>query len=315
MVSNHIKLKGFFTLDIVDEKSGKVEKAFPLKQNLILRQGIDYVAQRSFVENILYCAIGQGTVPPLLTDTGLTNELDRTGDVDSSLPFACLTTLEGNVYSLSKTFRFQTRASPMIVGQIGWSYSPTPGANLFSKSLIVSTAGLPTEITIDVGKYLRVKYTLQLTINPSTAVSGASNITNIIAPSTYAIQLIGLRKINEDGSLGYWDAGNDCNEPSGLGDIFLTTNSTALASFGSANSRSSGTNYTTPLSKSYLGGGRLAKYGSFGKGSAVETTFRSFGVGVSSSSMVNTGFVTLFDANVTKASDFILTLKIIYSWA
>lgn len=305
-------LKGFYSWEIVE--NGVVVNSEPTHNNLILSQGIDYVAQRSFVENILYCAIGEGSSPPILSDTGLSGEVDRTGNVDDEVATPCITQLTGNVYSLTKTFKFGVRASPVNIGTIGWSYSSSSGNNLFSKALIIKN-GLPDVITLGVGQYLRVRYTLQITISPASAQVGDANITELAAPGQYMIQRIGLRSITSNGSLSYYDAGNDCNEPSAQSEVFLSTNSTTLASFGSSANRSSGTNYVSAALNSYSGNGVLYKQAAFGKGSAASSTLRSMGVGVTGSSTINSGWVFLFDSNQTKSTNRILLLKFVYSWS
>lgn len=311
----HYGIKGFFTLEIVDELSGRVELRAPVKNNLILNQGVDYVAARSFVENMLYCAVAVSAVPPLLTDTGLVGEIMRTGDVDGSVENSCITTLVGNVYSITKVFRFPTLLTPTTIGTLGLSYSATAGNNLFSKSLVITESGGPGPVTAGVGKYFRVSYTIQITIGPSTVQTGSANITGWTAPAQWMMQYIGLKKLNANGSIGFWDAGQDANEPSASAGIFLGQSSAAPAAFGSTVNRSGSTNYVTTSSNTYLGGGRLIKQGSFGKTASDYINLRSMGVGVAGSSTSNTSFVTVFDGNQTKGADYLLPLQFVYSWA
>jgi len=310
---HNYKLKGLFSWEIINS-DGSVFDSEPTRNNLILTQGINAVALRSFVENMLYCAIGTGSTPPLLSDTGLTGEVQRTGDVDGAVADACITTLSSNTYSLTKTFKFPANSFPITVGQIGWSWSNTAGNNLFSKALIVKN-GLPAQVTLGVGQYLRVKYTLQINISPSTAIVANSSIVNWSSPGQYNVQLIGLRSILTDGSLSYYDAGQDCNEPSSISDIFYGTSSLALGAFGSSADRSGGTNYTTTATTTYQNNGTTFKTASFGKNVGASTSIRSIGIGKAGSSPTNSGFVFLFDTNQTKGSDFIFNPKFIYTWS
>lgn len=306
-------LKGLFSWEIVNA-DGSVFDGEPTRNNLILTQGINAIASRSFVENMLYCAVGSANSAPLLSDTGLGNEVNRTGDVDTSVTDACLTSRAGNVYSLTKTFKFPVRTVSTSLGEIGWSWSGSPGNNLFSKALIVKN-GVPAQITVSIGQYLRVRYTLQITLGPSTAVAGSANIVGWTAPGQYMTQLIGLRSITSSGALGYYDAGNDCNEPSASAGIFIGTSSAALAAFGSSTDRSGGTNYLGSSSNSYLGNGVMVKLLSYGKGVAASSSLRSMGVGTTAAPQTNSGFVFLFDSAQTKLSDYILPLRFIYSWS
>lgn len=310
----NFKLKGVFSWEIVDSK-GNVVDSEPTTNNLILTQGIDAIATRSFVENILYCAVGGGTTPPLLSDTGLQSEIQRTGDVDTSVADACYSSVSGTTYSLSKTFKFPVNSFPITFGEIGWSWSNTAGNNLFSKALIVKN-GVPAQVTLSVGQYLRVRYTLQINLGTGAVQTGNANIVGWpSATGQYMTQYIGLRSISSDGSLGYYDAGLDCNEPSGSSALFIGTSSTALAALGSAANRSGGTNFTSATANTYLGNGLLTKTASFGKNVAASSTLRSMGIGTVSTPQTNSGFVFLFDTDQTKGSDYILPLIFTYSWA
>lgn len=310
---NHYKLRGKFSWEIVSD-NGDVIASEPVRDNLILTQGINAVALRSFAENVAYCAVGTSSTPPLLSDTALASEIQRTGSVDTTVG-GTETILNGNVYSISKVFRFPINLAPIVIGEIGWSWSDTAGANLFSKALIVKN-GVPDLITVGVAQYLRVKYTLEITISPSSIQAGDSNISGLSAAGQYNTQLIGLKKVNSDGSISDYDAGAGCNEPSSSScSIFIGTSSAALASFGSSTNRSGGTNYTSSiLSPTYLGNGRLIKFANFGKNIAASSTLRSFGIGPTSNPFTNSGFVFLSDGNMTKSADYLLTLTFLYSW-
>ena len=312
----HFKLKGFFKIEIVDAETGLVETTLAEKQNLILNQGKDFVAQRTFVENILYCAVGAGTTSPLPSDVGLQAEVMRTGNIETNIAVPCQTTLASNVISFTKTFAFPVSVSPTTIGEIGWSWTPTAGNNLFSKSIIANQQGVPGPVTISPSKYLRVYYTLQVTIGPAGAVSFGASIAGWPTSTGQAsMQYIGLRSITANGSLSYVDAGLACNEPSGTSEIFIGTSSAALAAFGSSTNRSAGTNYTNGAANNYKGNGVLWKTASFGKNNAASATLRSMGVGIVGSSYITSGYVCLLDSNQNKDTTYLLPLRFIYTWA
>jgi hypothetical protein len=307
-------LKGIYKIDVIDSITKKVVKSTGLHNNLILNQGIDYIAQRSFVENILYCCVGGGTLPPLFTDIGLASELARTGNVDSSTN--CSTSLVGNVYSLTKIFTFPISQGVLSIGEIGWSYSSSIGNNLFSKALVQDFNGNYGPLIVYAQQYIRVQYTLQISLSPTSSTAGASNIPDWVSSNgTYCLQFVGLKNISSNGAVGYYDAGNDCNEPSSVSVGFLSTSNSALSSFGSSTNRSAGTNYIQNISKNYLGSGLLYKQISFGKFSAISSNINSMGVGTGATPYTNSGFVFVFNSAQTKASGYLLPLKFIYSWA
>lgn len=309
-------IKGEFFYEIVDNKTKKVIVKSKKQKNIILNQGLDFLAIRSFVENTAYCAVGSSVVGPLYTDTGLVGEFDRTNNLDTSVPIYANTTLSGNVYSFIRVFKFDTSVNPASYGTLGLSYTGTSGNNLFSKAIILTATGGAGPVVVNNGQYLRVYYTINVTINPSTATSGNSNIINLPAADggTYGLQLIGLKSINTNNVIGFWDAGQDCNELYSSTEIFLSTSNSALSSFGSSTNRSSGTNYTIKASTSYAGPGSgvTFKRANFGKNVAVNT-INSMGIGVIGSSFTNSGFAYVFNNGQSKGGAFNLAPIFTYS--
>lgn len=312
-------IRGEFRWEVVDEATGEVVESSPLKTNLILNQGFDYAAQRSFVDNVAYCAIGTSTNAPLLTDTGLTAEAVRTNLLDTSIANSALTTLTGNVYAFRRIFKFAstTLSHTSGYGEIGWSYAALAGANLFSKAQLMDMNGNPGSIIVPTGKYLRVYYTISLTLNPSTSIHGPNNIDSFgSVAGTGGLQLIGLKKLNADGTTGNWDAGADCNELYSTVDVFFADSSTALAAFGSTVNRSGSTNYiATPYSGTYQGAGSgvMVKSGTFAKTAANDATLQCMGYGPVASSTTNNGFAFVFDSTVTKDNLHLLTVTFVYT--
>ena len=312
----HFGIKGSFILEIVDYSTKQVVQRSPVKRNLILTQGLNYVGAYSFAQNMAYCAIGSGTLAPLLSDTGLAGEIQRTNKADLTLANACLTSLVGNVYSLTKTFAFPVETYPVVIGEIGWSPSATAGNNLFSKSLVLDSNGNLGPIVVSTGQFVRVKYTLQITLSPITQQTiSTSNITGWASASgKYCLQYVGLQNIGADGSIGYYDAAQDCNEPSSSPECFIGQNSAALNAFGSSPDRSGSTHYTSPTFVINALAGSLTKKASFGLDNANDTLLRSAGLGKAGSSSQYSGFAYVYDSAQTKTSDKILTLTFLYTW-
>lgn len=312
-------IRGEFRWEIVDEATGLVVESSRLKRNLILNQGFDYTAQRSFVDNVSNCAIGTGTAAPLLSDTGLAAEAARTNVLDTSIPNSAITTLVGNLYSFTRVFKFAATSISHTsgYGEIGWSFSTLAGNNLFSKAQLMDTAGTPGSIIVPTGKYLRVYYTITLTLNPSSSIHGSNNIGGFSATlGTGGLQLIGLKKLNADNTVGNWDAGVDCNELYSTVDVFFADNAVALAAFGSSVNRSASTNYiASPYTGTYQGAGSgvMQKSGTFAKTAANDAALQCMGLGPVGSSTTNSGFAFVFDAPVTKDILHLLTVTFVYS--
>jgi hypothetical protein len=308
---------GEFFYEIVDDKTKKIIVTSKKKRNLILNQGLDFLNIRSFVENVSSCAVSASTVGPLFTDTGLTNEFDRVSTLDTSLQVSASTTLIGNTYSFTRVFKFDSSVNPALYGTIGWSYTNTVGNNLFSKSLILTPSGGAGPVFVAQGQYLRVHYTINVILNPSSATSGNSNITGLPGGDggSYGIQYIGLKSINSQNVVGFWDAGNDCNELYSQVEIFLSTSTAALSSFGSSTNRSASTNYLSKSANTSAGSGTgiITKQASFGKNNAVNGAIRSMGTGIIGSSTTNSGFAYVFTNNQSKAAAFTMSPSFIYS--
>ncbi len=315
--NHHIShsLKGFFTWQIVDAIDDKIIESNNLQQNLVLNQGLDYVASRTYAANIVACAIGSSVIPPLNSDTGLTNELARTITYDTTyLP--CLTSLSSNTLSIRKTFRFATQTQDQQFGEIGWSYTATPGNNLFSKAQLLDTNGNPILLTVYRNQYLRVTYTLQITLAPASPLANGNVINGWPGSATgeSQIQLIGLQGVDGSGTLTSYDAGGVANEPSQIAEIFLGTNSTALASFGMSVDRSSGASYIAATLSSYANGSyNRYKTSTFGR-SYSGSSYRCVGIGPTASSPVNNTYTELLDSSQTKSASFELSVNIVYNW-
>lgn len=229
----HYSLHGSFDWNIVNAETLAVE-ASGSKNNLILNQGIDYCFQRSFVENMYACALSPLYLAPLKTDTYLPGEFVRTATTETNADNKTKTVITsgnaGGGYSypaqtitFTKSFKFPTVDVRTQVGTIGISYSAMSGQNLFSKSLIG-----PSPISIEVGQYLRLNYSLAITFpssyNAAIPISNSGysplGYLGYFGPSNVLVdasilplsgswnssgwsssQLIGLMAINTDGSI------------------------------------------------------------------------------------------------------------------
>lgn len=81
MLSTHIGLKGQIQVSVVEK--GKVVRQYPLQSNLILNQGLDYIATTRLAECFTYAAAGTGTTPTEV-DGGATTATIVTGTVTIS---------------------------------------------------------------------------------------------------------------------------------------------------------------------------------------------------------------------------------------
>ena len=264
-----------------------------------------------------YCAVGSSTVAPLYTDTGLIGEFDRTANLDTSLANYASTTLTGNVFSFTRVFKLDTNVNPAYYGTVGWSYTATPGNNLFSKSLILTVGGGAGPVLVLQGQYLRIYYTINVTINPSSTINGNSNITGLPAADggSYGLQYVGLKAITSSNTYVAYDNGGFSNEMYYQNEAFLSTVGTAPAAFGATPVNRSTTSYLTQTTNVYAGPGTgiVKKIAGFGKNNAAGAAIASMGLGPVGSSTTNTGFVYVFTNVQTKAALYNFSPIFLYS--
>lgn len=308
-------IRGFFSWEVISAFTHQIIKKNDYQPNLILNQGLDFVAARSYAANITSCAVGSSSVAPLNTDTGLGNELVRTSVYDVNYK-PCSTILSGNTLNIQKTFRFPVQTQDQQFGEIGWSYTDTPGNNLFSKAQILDVNGNPITLTIYRNQYLRVTYTLAITVSPSTPNINGAIIAGWPASSGQSqIQYIGLQAVDSNGNFQNYDSGGTCNEPSqSTFDIFISLISTALATFGSSVDRSGAEADVVGSISTYISGTySIIKSGTFGRGVS-NASIRSTGIGPTGTSSSNSTYVEVWDSSQNKQSTFELDVNIIYSW-
>lgn len=321
---------GEYFYEIVDEKTNRVESSSVKCKNLILNQGFAFLTLRSYVENVAYCAIGIGTSPPLQTDTSLASESARTNVLDTSYPNYAQSTLvypnnnastawgaikSGPYVSWTRVFKFAGIDPYALYGELGWSYDSVAGNNLFSKTTF------PSPISVPRGKYLRIHYTLTLAPHDTPTVYNANygerasiyppalgGVVDGIASSFslaystwgngYGNFNVGLKSLNADGSLGYFDGSLDSNEPYSTVSFFMSSDA-YVAGSGSraATQHTVASEYIANVSGIYVGANTYYTYtkaatltktatgylGSFGYGP-------TGGAGVTGSAVANPGF-------------------------
>lgn len=158
---------------------GRVVIDRPKADNLILNQGLDYLAGNTTSWGTLgnYCVLGTGTATPAFTDTGLGTEIIRT---NTTLSTGTDTTddVGARTRTLRRTYDFPVEGSSSFpVGErsghnyseLGLSHTATVTNNLSTRALI--TGGTVTAI---VGQQARVEYSIVVTLGPNVVSTFAS---------------------------------------------------------------------------------------------------------------------------------------------
>ena len=189
-------IEGRYKIQIL--QGGVVVSERPWAKNMILNQGKDGVlaGTRNFQTSFVYCAVGTGTTPVAATDTGLTSEA-AASRTNTYLTGAgnCGTSWVGQVGTMRRTFEFAIETANQSYTELGWSWTATKAANLFSKTLIAGGT-----VTVLAGQQLRVVYDVSITCAPtgvqtaSLTVAGWGTI-----PGTWALQKTPFTTIGTDG--------------------------------------------------------------------------------------------------------------------
>lgn len=296
------KAQGFFSWVVLNEDGKVVSYSKDKNPNLILNQGLNGIAVRTWAESFISCAVGNGATTPSPNQIGLTNEVKRTA-VYLDMEDACSASIQEDNFVLKRTFVFDRESSSATYKEAGFSYSLLAGNNLFSR------VSLPS-IQVETGQRLVIQYELYLKITQATPTQVATVIKNVPSSGIFQFQKIGLYGIDSAGVSLPFDEANGCNEPSKIANGFLSPDSSAPTSLGLCVDRSENAfEKVLSLSSYSQGTYRIIKTLSLGNTEG-RHTWRSLGVGSPSQN----GLVCVLDENFTKGFGA-LTINFTYTWS
>ncbi|WP_415907276.1 hypothetical protein [Oleiharenicola sp. Vm1] len=259
-----------------------------------------------------------GTVAASEGTVWYVNQTAHAAEVKRSNSYGVDSGDNGLTYSLGsmvnkRTIIFSAEASPIVYNEIGWSYTATPGANLFGRDII--SGG----ISLAAGQQLKVIVTLTLTVTPqaSTAytnvVAGWSQDGNYNAESISTNFARAISFVNGDGSTAV--QGQQVFEPSLAKTINLSTDTTALVAQTSTTLTFSGsvgnktlnpdTYVTGTFTRTFRGTFAIAE----GNSNAIRSLVVTGGAGV-----IDRIFRVLLNAAETKDSAHTLELVFRLTW-
>ena len=225
---------------MVVNPDGSMEKEGDWHKNLILDCGLDKIAYMPWAQVFQFCVAGNqpsgAVTPAAVSDT----QLQRPKMMNSFyLPGSG--NCGHNIYSsgdnrylqLFRTFDFLAEKQNAIITELG--FKETPGAKkLFSRVVLDgnTAAGRPDPEILRPGQFLRVKYELNVQLDPiAPATSGLiptgsdGNLPTIswsgsaASGDRHGLQHIGMLGINHSGVAEPVDAGGACNEPFSVGAV------------------------------------------------------------------------------------------------
>lgn len=243
----HLGLKGrVVRMDVLER--GRVVRSLEGFNNLILDQGLNEVANRVIALCFVACAVGTGNTAPANAQTSLVAESVRTSTYLTGAG-NCGTTRNSNTrWTMRRTFDFPIVSSGKNYTELGFSWSATAGANLFSRVLIQS-GGVPITLTLVAGQQLRVVYEVYVDFSAAVAnwninAGGAwGTITGTSALQANPIDGGGvystgpLAEVTTTGTVGTISSSGEQLEPSIAPMFYACSTNQALAAIGSANVR------------------------------------------------------------------------------
>jgi hypothetical protein len=301
-VAGFFKFEKFKTDSAGRELPGSREIAVDWFENLILDQGLDFLA--SGVSYLNSCQVGTGSTAPAAGQTALTTHIAGTSTLTG---VGVTTTAESAPYYVAHTLKyfFGEGVAAGNLAEVGVG-TATSGTTLFSRSLIKDTFGAPTTITVLPDESLEVTYQLRY-YAPASDVSGSVVATgNIGGTYDYILRAAKVTTV---------DPGNGWTLPrsQGLG----TTNSVGffatasdIAAITSAPAFSNPIN--PPVASAYVGGNFYIDW------TITATAAQANIAGGVRSFLVNIGIGTYqiqFDPKIPKTLTDVVQFVIRLSWA
>lgn len=166
-------VEGWLSWELVNP-SGVIVQAGE-QHNLILNSGLDWLASVDVYNVAAFMAVGTGSTVPDVTQTGLAAQVARTssnGGIGESVQ-----RVSSGKYRITFTREFsETQANGNLTE---WGVSPSSTGALFARELFRDGSGNPVVVTKDSAQKLRMVYTFELTITPTTLTAASVTITGL----------------------------------------------------------------------------------------------------------------------------------------
>lgn len=180
-------LKGWLEWRLIDRRGREVRGGEG--PNLILDQGLDAIASTELLTQqgsvgapatyfpiIRYAAVGTDSSTPAASDTGLGSELART---DATFATETITRPSPGVYQMTRYIEFDYDEANGVLAEWGFSSSASAGSNLFNRALFLDGGGSPDAITKTDQEKLRLTYTLEVTLSPTSMTAGSFTLDGV----------------------------------------------------------------------------------------------------------------------------------------
>ncbi|QEG09306.1 tail fiber protein [Stenotrophomonas phage Pokken] len=164
----HFGLEGRFKIDKRKVGSDELIEVAPWQDNLILNRGLDAFGNNSIrsLDSWMYAlAVGSGSTPPTVSDTGLVAKIAQTERSSGAGASTSGRVLGANPYGWSrKTYEFAAGAAAGNLSELGLKYYTNDNL-MHTRALIKDSSGEPTTITVLSDEILIVTYEVRLYVD------------------------------------------------------------------------------------------------------------------------------------------------------
>lgn len=296
-------IQGYYQWFIV--KNGKIiSYQKDRKPNLILNSGLNLIGNNAIASCFNWARIGIGSNAVSEEQTILFSEIASSNNYFTQVG-SCGSEQFSNGVILKRTFVFDAIIGDTQINEIGFSNNQV--GPLFSR--------INTNFIIPSNTSLYLTYELVISFEPITPIRINNPIEGVSSSGLFQFQLAGIMSVQSDGSVGYFDSANGCNEPSENAYGFLNTDNAYVASFGYSVDRSLGITFKKELNTlPYVNDSFERKKVLQISQSEAIGNWACFGVGESINPEINTGLIYVCESDFTKNSNW-FNVFFIYSWS
>lgn len=172
LILQEVGLEGRFKIETRKADSDKIELRAPWQDNLILNRGLDQLGVRAALSSWMYsCAVGSGSTPPAVTDTGLVSKVaqkDYSGSPQygqsASAPYYGWVRMQ---------YEFPIGAAAGVLSELGLKYYDNDNL-MHTRALIKDSGGQPTSITVLSDEILIVTYEVRVYVDTTDKVTNTT---------------------------------------------------------------------------------------------------------------------------------------------
>lgn len=168
IITTKLGLRGLFKIEKRKADSPDLIEVAPWQDNLILNRGLDSFGNsntRSLDAFMYSLAVGSGSNPPAVTDTGLTAKIAQADRSSAAGASSSGRVLGDNPYGWSrKTYEFAVGAAAGNLSELGVKYFNNDNL-LNTRALIKDSSGNPTTITVLSDEILVVTYEVRVYVD------------------------------------------------------------------------------------------------------------------------------------------------------